>query len=587
MAGSRRSGNRDRAREHTEIEDVRRFACDRCRSQKLRCERDRLSLATPLKSTPCRRCIKANVRCMTSDQAPIGRVPEDYATSRPHRRQTSTNKPARAPTASPRLVVCSPSDEQSYENETAIQPEIHAGPVVSSTGTVSALSHFDEPRMQPSDNGGAERFTARPKDMQGLHRQAPYARSARPESAKSMMSQQHQDNQNQHVPVRSPNHTPFTGRDVAFDAPCGFEDFDMIMGDDYETNHWPRASIIDRPPQSDSSHHVSVFGGSSLDHGKEAAAFDSTIEGLPPNIHIPLPAPQKRLLDDEHRHKEWTRKLSKLVPTLMDDSCHLDDISDSGIGSGSSTSSKAAAQGSEMLDRGDSPMSRLFWAVEHFLDILGDISKWSRARPGPGVLPTGSSSNGVVADVDNGHRLPQRASTPGSGSSTALVSTLMAMLSAYSGILLAYERIFKRIHQSLMGAAAEGVDDVNLSLDPALTQDVTQGWSQGPTAMLPQLQLGSFMFARSATQTLTSLQIHIVMDASLQMLSQAEASLSSILDAQVCDTDETRSCLIALLQSLTFKDGGDSVSASQAIRDNINEVRKLFLARATFTAGSV
>lgn len=101
--------------------------------------------------------------------------------------------------------------------------------------------------------------------------------------------------------------------------------------------------------------------------------------------------------------------------------------------------------------------------------------------------------------------------------------------------------------------------------------------------MMVLLQLDSVMIAPGTTQTLSSLQIHIIMDVSFQMLNQAGASLSSILDAQVCSADEARSCLVALLQSLTFKEGGNTVRTSRAIRDNNNEVRNLFVARATST----
>ncbi|EPS29062.1 hypothetical protein PDE_04009 [Penicillium oxalicum 114-2] len=45
-------------------EQCRRSACDRCRGQKLRCERPVSNSST----TPCRRCLKAHVRCVTTAQ---------------------------------------------------------------------------------------------------------------------------------------------------------------------------------------------------------------------------------------------------------------------------------------------------------------------------------------------------------------------------------------------------------------------------------------------------------------------------------------------------------------------------------------
>jgi hypothetical protein len=113
IVSSRRTGAQNRCRKQSELEDVRRSACDKCRSQKLRCERNRVSFTIPLRSVPCRRCVKAQVHCTTSNQAPVGRGPEDstYTTYRPQRRRTMSNKQGRARAINPQLVNDSPSDE--------------------------------------------------------------------------------------------------------------------------------------------------------------------------------------------------------------------------------------------------------------------------------------------------------------------------------------------------------------------------------------------------------------------------------------------------------------------------------------------
>lgn len=607
VASSRRPGNRDRTREHTELEDVRRFACDRCRSQKLRCERDRLSLNTPLRSTPCRRCIKAQVRCTTNDQAPIGRGPGDsaYTSFRQQRRNTLTNKAARPSAGSPRLVSYGPSDDDEDEDETSTQPEIRLSPPRSpqisqrpstyvndmegviqaasipaangnSSSNASILGHFHESRMQLPETSG-EKSAARHKVANGTNRGAPFPRPARPESVQSttaQLNQQNQNqnqkqnqnqNQNQHIFVPAAQHVSSPIPDASFD---GFEEFDMIMDNNFDGSRWvqwPKTSVMDMPPESDSSHQTTLYGGNNLDDGQETRGMAPETAGPPSNLHDPLSVPSKAVVDDERRHQQWTRRLSKLVHTLMEDSCDPHQIPEGG-GDGNRSSGNAAPERSELLDRGQSPMSSLFWTIEQFLSILGEISDRSQAGPHDAIA-AGELSVQVApaADVVGELTVAQSLSDVEEASSTTRLSTLMAIFSAYSGILHAYERIFKRIHRSLVNQNQPRTPSNNLM------------------ALLPLLQLDSVMIAPGPTQTLSSLQIHIIMDVSLQMLNQAGASLSSILDAQVCSADETRSCLIALLQSLTFKEGGDTVSTSQAIRDNINEVRNLFVARATST----
>ena len=51
----------------------RRYACDRCRGHKLRCNRDAMSSMT----TPCRRCSKATAKCTISSNFRPGRPSDD------------------------------------------------------------------------------------------------------------------------------------------------------------------------------------------------------------------------------------------------------------------------------------------------------------------------------------------------------------------------------------------------------------------------------------------------------------------------------------------------------------------------------
>jgi hypothetical protein len=56
---------------------TRRFACDRCRTYKLRCERN----PTSGRSAGCERCIKANLLCKTTSEAGPIPVPKDLGAS--------------------------------------------------------------------------------------------------------------------------------------------------------------------------------------------------------------------------------------------------------------------------------------------------------------------------------------------------------------------------------------------------------------------------------------------------------------------------------------------------------------------------
>ncbi|KAL8383420.1 hypothetical protein RB595_006938 [Gaeumannomyces hyphopodioides] len=60
---------------------AKRYACDRCRDQKLRCLRSSVSLPPPSAGSvpppagPCDRCIRVGARCVTSSGRPLGRPP--------------------------------------------------------------------------------------------------------------------------------------------------------------------------------------------------------------------------------------------------------------------------------------------------------------------------------------------------------------------------------------------------------------------------------------------------------------------------------------------------------------------------------
>ena len=63
----------DKDQDPASEEQSRRFACDRCRGQKLRCERRASSPDSSGSNVPCKRCARAGARCVTSPQQRMGR----------------------------------------------------------------------------------------------------------------------------------------------------------------------------------------------------------------------------------------------------------------------------------------------------------------------------------------------------------------------------------------------------------------------------------------------------------------------------------------------------------------------------------
>jgi hypothetical protein len=337
------------------------------------------------------------------------------------------------------------------------------------------------------------------------------------------------------------------------DAFGELDEFDMMIEDEFDPAQdmqWTKKSMPDLPLQPNPSNQDRASVADDAGYSQDVAGFVLGLAKPALSIHNNSSAPSQKVIDDEQCYQEWTQRLSLLVNTLMEDTCCPELVS--GGSSRSSSMSRVAGQG-------QSPVSRLFWNIEQFLEISGEIQSRGLGR-----------SNGDVTDGN-------------SATSTTRFSTLMAVFSAYSSILQTYERIFKRIHQSLMRTGV----DISSNSDQGHTQYVHQGTSRSLLELLPLLQLDGFTFAPGPAQTVNSVQIHITMEACLQMLNQVGKCVSDVLEAQLCSADQTSSGLTMLLQSLASKEMGDKVSASQAIRDDIKEVRDLFAAKAGLVAGGM
>lgn len=569
-AGTRPAGNRF-------DEDVRRFACDRCRSQKLRCERNRLSLHTPLKSTPCRRCIKTRVRCITSTQARIGRSLDDTGVRTQRRQATKQN---RAPAFDVQLgEYAGGSDddgvEEGAEREAGMHDSLDQQACADST-IMNPLDGVIQPPAKIAGTGGAKFGPPRTQDLDGNTRSVvdlsvlhepqpgpPFPKSMSANKGKPMVAQnrvQASPQQIQYPFDDFPTHLASPGGNAAF-----FEDTNSIIEHNFDGTegiNWSDTSLMGTTNVS--LDQETEFASGNLASHQDVSQYDCSGGGLAPFNNNGRPAAsvdafkttggtnsinQSSTFQREHIHVELTGKLTQLTSALLNE---LDLDQDDSF---------PMAQRADNPIIQNSPMSKLLWNVERFLGILSDISIDKNTRCSSIKDPLDSVLRSLGVDDHDFERRtqPTEKKNRAALSVTQLPScglpgltTMMAIFATYSCVLQAYEKVFDKIHRSLIRTGRS--DRSSLSL-------------------LPLFQLDSVQFA-----TQNSLQVNIAMEVSLQMLNQIENRLACIVSAYGSNREETKACLLALLQSLTYNEGGDSLSASAMIRDTINGVRKLFIA---------
>lgn len=236
-------------------EDVRRFAYDRCRGQKLRCERNRISLNTPLKSTPCRRCIKARVRCTTSVQPRPGRN-SDEINPRTQRRQPA--KQSRGPAFDVHLDHRTANDDEDddeadreYDMEDCPdhQPPLQDTTMTRTNKTMPNPANLNS--VSGNKSGGPGTQELQNKSTTGLYsnlpqqpqRLPPCSQSTRPDKD-GLLAQSSRVNPNleqlQHNLVGMPNHSPLAAADTNF-----LENFNFMVQDDFDDTEgviWPTSS---------------------------------------------------------------------------------------------------------------------------------------------------------------------------------------------------------------------------------------------------------------------------------------------------------------------------------------------------------
>ena len=112
-------------------EQFRKPACNRCRGHKLRCERSALALG----NDPCKRCLKARAKCVTSPPVRGGRQTRIRRFSEPRRELLSLDS---LPRATSHTEV-----EQSKKSEVGVSKSMVAGqPHSSQAGRSPSFQHF-------------------------------------------------------------------------------------------------------------------------------------------------------------------------------------------------------------------------------------------------------------------------------------------------------------------------------------------------------------------------------------------------------------------------------------------------------------
>ncbi|RAH75490.1 Zn(II)2Cys6 transcription factor domain-containing protein [Aspergillus aculeatinus CBS 121060] len=135
---------------------AKRYACDRCRTQKLRCPREQQGL-----HDPCARCIRAGVECVTSDAKPLGRPSRsDHRSIPPSRRQHPQHPQPPQPPQPPQQSMDSIQTIEILENDNGITPSA-IPPCIDPTTNQTMAEGWDNAFLQWNHQNG---FSLGPHD---------------------------------------------------------------------------------------------------------------------------------------------------------------------------------------------------------------------------------------------------------------------------------------------------------------------------------------------------------------------------------------------------------------------------------------
>ncbi|KAI5194180.1 hypothetical protein AUEXF2481DRAFT_579126 [Aureobasidium subglaciale EXF-2481] len=491
-------------------DDVRRFACDRCRGQKLRCERLRASLEEPLRSAPCRRCLKARAECTTSTQPP--RIDRSQ-----HR--TRRGRPARA-----RVGSRADTDDGSHdgdESDDDAENEVE-------------MRDYEEPRLLTparSSNGSAP------------HKPSTVSSGNPDTTVVSRTFVQMPMALGPPSKIGSPDDTTMdtsqppglAGVDAGY-----FDPVHLLFDQNYMDSDWadilaPNNSGFNFDIQRSSDHGSSLAGrpgqhGQAHSHGNSAAqdvSHDETSVTFPEEPTSPRSAPavQRPGID-------LSTRLTELISSIFNDIL----------------SEPVERQGTARNSRDSCQISRLIGKLEQYTTLLSEVSSSARPRQ----ITNATSQTGPSSS----RRQPCEFAQSSLGSTSTGcpgLPALMTMVAAYSTILQAYERVFDGIKEVLVQKS-----QTKSSL----------------TALLPLFQLDNLKCSGHF-----DLRVHISMEVLLHMLNQIEAQLHLIITTLETFPEATRSSLANLVRSMAYNEGEQTVSVSASVREKMNHVRKLFVAK--------
>lgn len=495
-------------------DDVRRFACDRCRSHKLRCERQLLP-GVPRKTIPCSRCIKQGHHCATTPQYRNGR--ERHGSQGKIRRQLGQQSTT---PFEPGFEDSAESDEHDADSNMAQEVDMDDYSSADDNIMKSTVAH----------NGNGSTV------LGGIVRENTARSTPQEFSAGSRKSVSHQAQTDNFPPIDPQLYSPYSfsmhGQESDMDRmlqDCStsgdqtnprrddtsyFADIDFGLGDAGQADHlqtdadniWysgqqpAETACMQTPAASVKSSSASKSAANGIVSGRSlsrrltdmtASLYKTLVQGYDPQ--------------DGQRNNTYNSSICGLQDKVEDYILLLEAIA-------SNRQSEVARLEDVTPRPGDKYRS--------------DHRDSSTERPDAEASPQHGSG-----DIDS--RLDR-------------LSLFTAIAASYQNLLQAYHQIFSKISNSLASGGQSG---------------------QTELAMLPRFQ----MVGTKSVMT-SSLQAHMTIEMANHTLNRIECELRLIITAYQTETDEMQMIALALLSALIYTEGDPPANPSAAVRDTIRGI---------------
>ena len=531
-------------------ENSRRSACDRCRSQKLRCVRPpkRPNVADDQPLQPCERCTKANAECFST-------LPPPRKISRTERRPSSTHVLSQK---SPLRRSLAANDNTQYQGGSRADPSPSNG---NGSVTVNGLpssnpSSLHQPRGNSQTSffgqvqkGGFEKTDIGQSGMQTFTNNVPDNRHQR-----SISAMQSLGTGSMEAPGFGMERSPVSDH-IRMDN----FDFGMEQG--------PQAGA---PHHDDTSNWMDMLltpgqdtGPASRQSAPMEKAVNQSVGSKEDGLHR-LSELSSRLL------KDFSRINSMKLPDLLSFTSGGDETGLYGPGGSGVTVDQKNAIG-RMLDNSQIFLNTLQYLMpsvaqgtesECSYSDYCDENEFASTAHEPSyskrmaVDPTGSSTQSWLADT----KLPSTNFFP----KTVDTPTTLTIFTCYAWLLQTYDKVFSLIHLALLSEA-------HLSPDTL-------------PRILPGLLLGGFCLDDQQ-----SLQIEILIHLSTQMLERIEEALSMNMAAQtelsrdhspngrdLLDKDSASAILgVMFEQTLVGNAGGEQRRGASTVKQTMERIRRI------------